>query len=105
MIKTRRKKDGRRNIFAVGWASFFGGISQDIFIPILPLYLTQIHGFDKAVVGMAEGLVSAASSVFKIVAGRLSDKDKRQKPIVIAGYALSMVGRGLLAFVSVPLAI
>ena len=100
-----QQKNGRRNIFAVGWASFFGGISQDIFIPILPLYLTQILGFDKAIVGIAEGLVSAASSVFKIIAGRLSDKYQRQKPIVIAGYVLSMVGRGLLAFVSVPLAV
>lgn len=98
-------KKGKRTILAVGWASFFGGVSQDIFIPILPLYLTQILGFDKAVVGVAEGLVSAASSVFKIVAGRLSDKYKKQKPIVITGYALSMIGRGLLAFVSAPLAV
>ena len=43
-------KKGKRTILAVGWASFFGGVSQDIFIPILPLYLTQILGFDKAVV-------------------------------------------------------
>lgn len=98
-------KKSKRTILAVGWASFFGGVSQDIFIPILPLYLTQILGFDKAVVGVAEGLVSAASSVLKIVAGRLSDKYKRQKPIVITGYALSMIGRGLLAFVSAPLAV
>lgn len=98
-------KKGKRTILAVGWASFFGGVSQDIFIPILPLYLTQILGFDKAVVGVAEGLVAAASSVFKIVAGRLSDRYKRQKPIVITGYALSMIGRGLLAFVSAPLAV
>jgi len=98
-------KKGKRTILAVGWASFFGGVSQDIFIPILPLYLTQILGFDKAVVGIAEGLVSAASSVFKIVAGRLSDKYKKQKPIVMSGYALSLIGRGLLAFVSAPLAV
>lgn len=103
--ETNKSKKGKRTILAVGWASFFGGVSQDIFIPILPLYLTQILGFDKAIVGIAEGLVSAASSVFKIIAGRLSDKYKRQKPIVIAGYALSMLGRGLLAFVSVPLAV
>ena len=105
MGKKSKNKNGRRNIFAVGFASFFGGISQDIFIPILPLYLTQILGLNKTVVGVAEGLVSAASSGFKVVAGRLSDKYKRQKPIVIAGYALSMIGRGLLAFASVPLAV
>lgn len=105
MTQTTKTKNGRRNIFAVGFASFFGGISQDIFIPILPLYLTQTLGFDKTFVGLVEGLVSAAASIFKIIAGRLSDKYRRQKPIVIAGYALSMLGRGLLAFVSVPLAV
>jgi MFS family permease len=105
MRKVSKNKYGRRNILAVGFASFFGGISQDMFIPILPLYLTQILGLDRTIVGVAEGLVSAASSGFKVVAGRLSDKYKQQKPIVIAGYALSMVGRGLLAFVGVPLAV
>jgi MFS family permease len=102
---TESKKERKRTILSVGFASFFGGISQDIFIPIFPLYLTQILGFDKAIVGIAEGLVSAAASGFKVIAGRLSDKYRRQKPIVIAGYTLSMIGRGLLAFASIPLAV
>lgn len=104
-IQKQKSQSGRRTVYAVGFASFFGGISQDIFLPILPLYLTQTLGFDKAVVGVAEGLVAAASSLFKIVAGRLSDKYQRQKPIVIAGYSLSMLGRGALAFVHTPAAV
>jgi len=102
---TSKQKEGKRTILSVGFASFFGGISQDIFIPILPIYLTQILGFDKTVIGIADGLVTAASSGFKVIAGRLSDKFGRQKPIVIAGYALSMVGRGVLAFAHGPLAV
>ena len=104
-LKGEPEKAGRRTILAVGLASFFGGISQDIFIPIMPLYLTQVLGLDRTVVGVAEGLVSAGASIFKIIAGRLSDKYRRQKPIVIAGYGLSMIGRGLLAFVHTPLAV
>src|SRR5450830_326129 len=100
-----QEKAGRRTILAVGWASFFGGVSQDIVIPILPLYLTQVLGLDKAVIGVAEGLVTAASSGFKIIAGRLSDRFQKQKPIVASGYALSMVGRLGLAFASGPLAV
>src|SRR6185312_9333327 len=99
------KEIGRRNILSVGFASFFGGVSQDIFIPILPFYLTQILGFDKTLVGIAEGLVSAAASVFKVIAGRLSDKFGQQKPIIVGGYALSMLGRGLLALTSGPFAV
>lgn len=101
----KQTRNGKRTILSVGFASLFGGISQDIFIPILPIYLTQILGFDKTVIGIAEGLVTAASSGFKVIAGRLSDRFGSQKPIVIAGYSLSLVGRAVLAFVHVPLAV
>ncbi len=87
-----------KNVFFVGLLSFFGGISQDIFSPVLPIYLTTVLGFDKAFVGIAEGLVTASVNIFKILAGWFSDKFKKQKPIIFAGYFFSMVGRALLAF-------
>ncbi len=91
-------KGKNKNVIYVGLLSFFGGISQDIFSPILPIYLTTILGFDKTVVGIAEGIVSASAQLFKIVAGFLSDKFKKQKPIIFLGYFLSMIGRVLLVF-------
>lgn len=93
---------GSRNVFFVGLLSFFGGISQDIFTPILPLYLTSVLGFDKAFVGLADGVVTATSYLFKVIAGFLSDKFKKQKPIVFIGYFLSGIARPLLALVTGP---
>ena len=93
---TLKKKN--RNVWYVGLLSFFGGISQDIFAPILPIYLTSILGFDKTIVGIAEGIVTACANIFAIVAGYLSDKFKKQKPIIFLGYFLSMIGRVLLVF-------
>jgi len=87
-----------RNVWYVGWLSFFGGISQDIFSPILPIYLTSILGFDKTVVGIAEGIVGASAQILKIASGYLSDKFSKQKPIIFLGYFLSMIGRILLVF-------
>ena len=87
-----------RNVFYVGLLSFFGGISQDVFSPILPIYLTTVLGFDKAFIGIAEGLVTASVNLFQVAAGWFSDKFKKQKPIIFAGYFLSMVSRPLLAF-------
>ena len=55
-----------RNVFYVGLLSFFGGISQDVFSPILPIYLTTVLGFDKAFIGIAEGLVTAAVSAVTV---------------------------------------
>ncbi|MDO8504726.1 MAG: MFS transporter [Candidatus Liptonbacteria bacterium] len=89
-----------KNAFFVGWLSFFGGISQDIFSPILPIYLTSVLGLSKSFVGVAEGVVAASVYISKVAAGFFSDKFKKQKPIIFLGYFLSMIGRPLLAFVT-----
>lgn len=91
------KKSSFRNVFYVGMLSFFGGISQDVFVPILPLYLTNVLGFDKAFLGAVEGLAAASASIFKIVSGYLSDRFRKNKALIFAGYFLSMVSRPLLA--------
>ncbi len=88
---------GNKNIFYVGLLSFFGGISQDIFTPILPVYYTTILGFDKTFVGVAEGLVTASNYLFAVIAGFFSDRFKKQKPIIFIGYFFSMISRPLLA--------
>jgi MFS family permease len=85
------------NVFYVGLLSLFGGISQDIFVPILPLYLANILGFDKALIGVSEGLVTAGASLFKIAAGFLIDRFGANKPFIFAGYLFSMIARPLLA--------
>ena len=96
-LEEKNNKSARnKNVWYVGLLSFFGGISQDIFAPILPIYLTSILGFDKTIVGIAEGIVTASANFFAIVAGFLSDKFKKQKPIIFLGYFLSMIGRALL---------
>ncbi len=96
-METPENPPKNRNVFYVGLLSFFGGISQDTFSPILPIYYTTILGFDKAFVGIAEGLVTASSYLFAVIAGLFSDKFKKQKPIIFIGYFFSMVSRPLLA--------
>lgn len=88
------------NVFFIGLISLFGGISQDIFVPILPLYLANILHFDKSFIGFTEGLVTSSASIFKIIAGFLSDKFRKNKPIVFAGYLLSLIARPLLAILT-----
>lgn len=80
--------------------SFFGGISQDMFVPILPLYLANVLGLDRAFIGLSEGLVTAGASIFRLVAGVLSDNMKQRKSVIFVGYALSLISRPLLVFFS-----
>ena len=86
------------NVFFIGLLSFFGGISQDLIIPILPLYLANVLHLDKSFIGLSEGIVTSSASIFKIVSGYLSDRFRARKNIVFVGYLLSLIGRALLAF-------
>ena len=95
-----KKKNYFSNTFFIGLLSFFGGISQDMFIPILPLYLANVLHLDKEIIGLAEGLVTSSASIFRFIAGFLSDKFRKNKPIIFLGYFLSMVARPLLALTS-----
>ncbi len=94
------EKKNLNNVFYIGLLSFFGGISQDIFVPILPLYLSNVLLFDKALIGVSEGLVTSGSSIFRIISGFLVDKFGRKKPIIFVGYFLSMIARPALALFS-----
>jgi MFS family permease len=99
------KRKNLGNVFYIGLLSFFGGISQDIFVPILPLYLTNILGLDKTFIGVSEGLVTAGASIFKIVAGFLTDKFGKKKPFIFLGYLFSLIARPLLALATAGSAI
>jgi MFS family permease len=94
------KKKGLGNVFFIGLLSFFGGISQDMFVPILPLYLANILGFSKEFIGISEGLVTSGASIFRAVAGFLTDRFGRKKPFIFLGYFFSLIARPLLALTS-----
>lgn len=85
------------NTFFIGLLSFFGGISQDIILPVLPLYLSNVLHLDKSFIGFTEGLVTSSASLFKIVSGFISDAFRKNKAIVLFGYFLSFLGRPFLA--------
>lgn len=91
------RKGRFNNVFFIGLISFFGGISQDLIIPILPLYLANVLNLDKSFIGLTEGLVTSSASIFKIISGFLSDRYRSRKSIVFVGYLLSLIGRPLLA--------
>jgi MFS family permease len=105
MENDKQSKKNRGNVFYIGLLSFFGGISQDVFVPILPLYLTNVLGLDKTFIGVSEGLVTAGASIFKMVAGFLTDKFGKKKPFIFLGYLFSLIARPLLAFTSASSAI
>jgi len=64
--------------------------------PLIPLYLISL-GAGAWVVGLVEGAAETTASLLKVFSGYWSDKIKRRKPFVFAGYSLSSITKPLFA--------
>jgi MFS family permease len=87
-----------RNVLALGWVAFFGGLAQDMIQPLLPAFYRSVLGLSTEFIGLIEGSLTTVVSLMKIGAGYLSDALGVRKAIVFVGYALSAAGRFLLGF-------
>lgn len=96
----RRWRLGRlgRNVWMIGLVSLLNDTASEMVTPLLPLFLTQTLGAGALAVGWIEGAADAASSILKLLAGRVSDRLGRHKPFLLAGYSLACSVRPLYAF-------
>jgi len=86
-----------RNVKALGWVSFLCDVQSEAILPLLPLFITQVLGLNRAFLGLIEGVAESASSLLKVASGWYSDRIRRRKRITAAGYILSTVSKPLLA--------
>ncbi|MBC2724861.1 MAG: MFS transporter, partial [Desulfosporosinus sp.] len=87
-----------QNLIIVGFVSLFTDLSSQMVFPLIPLYLTTVLGAGAWVVGLVEGAAETTASLLKVFSGYWSDKIKRRKPFVLAGYGLSSITKPLFAF-------
>lgn len=81
-----------QNILLLGLVSLLNDISSEIIQPILPLFIASLGGGSLAV-GLIGGISDGLPSLFKVLAGYGSDRLGKRKPLVVAGYALSALGK------------
>jgi len=94
-----------RNVVALGWVAFFGGLAQDMIQPVLPTFYSSVLGLNKEFIGLIEGSMMTIVSLMKIGAGYLSDYLGLRKLIVFIGYAFSAIARFSLGFVNSGVAV
>ncbi|MGB7572041.1 MAG: MFS transporter [Methanothrix sp.] len=85
-----------RNILLLGLVSLLNDISSEIIQPVLPLFIASLGGGTLAV-GLVGGFSEGLPSLIKLFSGCWSDRMGRRKPLVVGGYALSALGKLLLA--------
>lgn len=82
---------------SLGWVSFLTDIGSEMIFPLLPLFLASLGGAPAMALGWIEGTAESTSSALKIVSGRMADRLRRRKPLVVAGYSLSSAIRPLMS--------
>lgn len=95
MTKTKHKLD--KNIFTLGYVSLFTDISSEMIYPILPVFLASTLGISVAFIGLIEGIAESTASILKVFSGWFSDKIRKRKPIILAGYGLSAIVKPFLS--------
>ena len=100
----RKKREGSslRNLFALGFVSFFTDMSSEMVFSILPAFLLGLPGSSRALLGLIEGTAEALSYGLRAVSGIFSDKFRKRKLFVLVGYSLSNAVKPFFAVARAP---
>lgn len=86
-------------IYVLGAISLLTDIASEMIIPLRLIFLVQVLATPLALAGLIEGLAESATSLLKILAGRLADRAPSRRGLVIWGYGISAAAKPLLALV------
>ena len=86
-----------RNVYALAAVSFFTDVSSEMIYPLLPVFLTTVLGVGAGFIGAIEGAAESVAALLKLASGWWSDRVRKRKAFVVAGYTLASVVRPLVA--------
>jgi MFS family permease len=78
-----------RNVFT-GLVSFFMDVSSEMIYPLVPLFLANVLGVNKFLIGLVEGIAESTSSLLKVLSGWFSDRVGGRKHMMALGYGISI---------------
>lgn len=82
-----------RGVWVLGFVSLLMDASSELVHSLLPLFLVGTLGASVALVGLIEGVAESTAMFAKVVSGYLSDRQRRRKPWVLAGYGLAALSK------------
>ncbi len=91
---------GLGNVYMLGLVSFFTDCSSEMVFSLLPVYILGLPGGSIASLGLVEGTAEAVSYALRAASGFFSDRFRKRKPFILAGYALSNFAKPLFAAAS-----
>lgn len=89
-------QQSNRNLYAFGATSLLNDTASEMAYWVLPAFIVSL-GAGAGQLGIIEGIAECVASLFKLFSGLLTDRVKRRKPIVVAGYFVANAVKPLLA--------
>lgn len=90
----------KRNIFALGFVSFFTDLSSEMVLSLLPTFIISLPGSNIAFLGLIEGVAEALSYSMRAISGFFSDTLGKRKSIIVVGYGISNIIKPFFGFVN-----
>lgn len=84
-----------RTVVALSLVSHLTDVSSEMIYPLVPTFLATVLGASALSVGAIEGTAETVAAVLKYYSGAWSDRLRRRKPLVVAGYLIASVLRPL----------
>ena len=72
-------------------------VSSEMIYPLVPLFLANVLGVNKSVIGLIEGIAESTASLLKVFSGWFSDRIGNRKWLMAAGYGISTLSRPIVA--------
>jgi MFS family permease len=89
-----------RNVTVAGFVSFFMDVSSEMIYPLVPLFLANVIGVNKSLIGLIEGIAESTTSLLKVFSGWFSDRIGSRKWLMAFGYGISTLSRPIVALAS-----
>jgi MFS family permease len=84
-----------RNVWVLGFVSLFMDLSSEIYHSLLPAFITIVLGLPATALGAIDGVAEATANFGKLFSGRWSDRSRKRKPWVMAGYGIAALSKPL----------
>lgn len=79
-----------KNVWGFGVSSLLSDFSHEMATSIMPTFIQELAGAHYApqFMGLVSGIANSSASLIRLAAGRLSDKLKHRKPMILLGNSL-----------------
>lgn len=92
-----------RNVYALGVVSFLTDLASEMLYPLIQVFVTVTLGTTPAILGLIEGIAEGGSSILRWLTGAFSDRFRRRKPFVVAGYSISAISKPIMGLAACAL--